>query len=255
MIPEKPSDYFAYKKNKMQSSSIKQEKKPISKFSFLCQLFLATFVVIFIVIVFIFMKYSQKMGVEYFKGDLSHDSSEEISYEQENDEKGKIDKRLMLIQQEENAPSAKVVLESKQGPDVIDAKIIENSQKEQKIEEKLLKEKEKEQLLNSSHSQKEKTTLKEIIEEMKPSKTPPEPTSASNVTIMSKVLIGKFGTFEEAQEMQKNIKTQHPTLSPYVRKMGEVYSVQMGSYQDFSIAKAQAQKLKAKGFEVWIYQQ
>ena len=64
------SDYFAYKKNKIQAEAEKP-KKPISKLNFLFQLFLVTFIIIFIVIVVFIMKYSAKMDIEYSKGDLS----------------------------------------------------------------------------------------------------------------------------------------------------------------------------------------
>ena len=77
----------------------------------------------------------------------------------------------------------------------------------------------------------------------------------SNVTILSKVLVGRYQTFEEANILQNDIKKRNPGLTPFVRKVGNVYSVQMGSYQDFAIAKEQASKLRAKGFDVWIYQQ
>ena len=57
------SDYFAYKKSKIQSE-IEQPKKPISKLNFLFQLFIATFIIIFIIIVVFIMKYSAKMDIE-----------------------------------------------------------------------------------------------------------------------------------------------------------------------------------------------
>ena len=60
---------------------------------------------------------------------------------------------------------------------------------------------------------------------------------------------------EEAVKMQDILRANYPKLSPFVKKFGEVFSVQMGSYQDFQMAKNQAQTLKAKGYEVWIYQQ
>ena len=77
----------------------------------------------------------------------------------------------------------------------------------------------------------------------------------TNITIMSKVLIGRYMTFEEAQKLQTQIKAKNSSLQPFVRKVGNVFSVQMGSYQDFSIAKKHAQVLRNQGFDVWIYQQ
>ena len=77
----------------------------------------------------------------------------------------------------------------------------------------------------------------------------------NNVTVMSKVLVGRYSTFEEAQKVQAQIKSKTPSLQPFVKKIGNVFSVQMGSYQDFAQAKNHAQSLRGKGFDVWIYQQ
>ena len=72
---------------------------------------------------------------------------------------------------------------------------------------------------------------------------------------MSKVLIGRYQTLEEARAMQNTLKAQFSQLSPYVKKVGSVYCVQMGSFQDFTVARRQAQSLQAQGYDVWIYQQ
>ena len=78
---------------------------------------------------------------------------------------------------------------------------------------------------------------------------------SENITIMSKVLIGRYETLEEAQKAQETLKLNNPSLAPYVKKVGNVFAIQTGSYQDFNIAKSHAQALSAKGYDVWIYQQ
>ena len=104
------SEYFAYKKNKL-SQEMREMKKPISRLSFLCQIFIATFVIMFIIIVITIMKYSSKMDIEYTKGELqlSNGAVNNIAgfdnVQVDDDRQRKIDKRLILIQQEENAPS------------------------------------------------------------------------------------------------------------------------------------------------------
>ncbi len=251
------SNYFTYKKNKMQSD-LKNTNKPISKLSFLFQLFLATFIIMFILIVISIMKYSSKMDIEYTKGDLSlHNSSPTnsisgYSYPAE-DIQRKIDKRLILIQQEENAPSeAKIIADKTNNPEVIDYKYIENNKKLEKLEKLEIAEKE-----NQAFEKRELAKILSAFDEKVQDKTVKDDTLDvnKNITIMSKVLIGRYSTFEEAQKVQNEIKTKDPTLSPFVRKVGDVFSVQMGSYKDFDIAKKQAQLLKFKGFDVWIYQQ
>ncbi len=244
------SDYFSYKKNKLQTRT--KEEKPLSKLSFLFQLFIATFVVIFIIIVVAIMKYSAKVDIEYSQGEIAQyntDSPEENTNQNiYDDERGKIDKRLTFIQQEENAPSEAKIIEKKEThTEVIDPKHIENSKKIEKIE------KIKEQNAQSENSKLLQTINETSIFGKKPVQEPQK--IQKNITITSKVLIGRYASFEEAQKMQTEIKESEPNLSPYVRKTGDVFSVQMGSYQDFSTAKTQAQVLKAKGFDVWIYQQ
>ncbi|MBQ8634950.1 SPOR domain-containing protein [bacterium] len=248
------SGYFAYKKNKIQSE-LKEAKKPISRFSFICQLFIATFVVMFIVIVITIMKYSSKMDIEYTKGELQLASGAVNSiagYNSpafEEDKQRKIDKRLLLIQQEENAPSeARIVSKPKAQLEVISQTHVEKNKKLEKIE--------KQQKLNKQNEEKN-SKISSIMEDVKLQKKIPVDNSLveNNVTVMSKVLVGRFSSFEEAQKVQNQIKAKNPSLQPFVRKVGGVFSVQMGSYQDFVQAKAHAQKLGAKGLDVWIYQQ
>jgi len=249
------SGYFAYKKNKIKNE-LKEMKKPISRLSFLCQLFVATFVIMFIIIVVTIMKYSSKMDIEYTKGELqlSNSTITNISgyappVADDDNKQRKIDKRLILIHQEENAPSeARIVNKPKTHLEVIDSSHVEKNKKLEKIE--------KQQKLNKQNEEKS-GKLSAIIEDVKLQKKIPVENNLieNNVTVMSKVLVGRYATFEEAQKVQNQIKAKNSSLQPFVKKIGNVFSVQMGSYQDFAQAKIHAQKLSSKGFDVWIYQQ
>ena len=250
------SDYFAYKKNKIQGQAIKQEKK-ISKLNFLFQIFITTFIIMFIIIVIVIMKYSTKVDIEYSKNSPLNNSSilndaqteEEIYKEQQ----GKIDKRLLLIQQEENAPYEAKIIEKQNPEEVINPihleknKKIENNEKFEQTKE-LQKDDTKDIL---------KPKITNPIDELTSNSTKKtqENIINKNITIMSKVLIGRYSTLEEAQKAQAEIKSLNLGVTPFVKKVGDVFSVQMGSYQDFTVAKNHAQNLKAKGYDVWIYQQ
>lgn len=248
------SGYFAYKKNKIQRD-IENNRKPISKVNFLSQLFLATFVVIFIVVAVSIMKYSSKMDIEYTKGELQLSTAAVNSIAGynapvEDEAQRQIDKRLLLIQQEENAPSeARIIDKSKENNEVIARAYVENNKKLEKIE--------KQKKQNELNANKATIKISNIIDEVKLQKKIPIESleEETNVTVMSKVLIGRYNTFEEAQKLQNDIKNKNPNLQPFVRKVGGVFSVQMGSYQDFTVAKNHAQNLRSKGFDVWIYQQ
>ena len=245
------SGYFAYKKNKIQRE-IETHKKPISRLNFLFQLFVATFIIIFIMIVVGIMKYSSKVDIEYTVGELqlANGAINTIpSYNTSTDDEPqrKIDKRLMLIQQEENAPSEARILERPSAnQEVISQAHLENNKKLEKLEKQ-----------RKLEEQNKASKIGAIIEDVKMQKKIPveQLTSDENITVMSKVLIGRYTTFEDAQKLQNQIKAKNPSLQPFVRKVGNVFSVQMGSYQEFSVAKSHAQSLRSKGFDVWIYQQ
>lgn len=245
------SGYFAYKKNKIQDE-IEDKKKPISKLAFLLQLFVVTFVVIFIVIVIGIMKYSAKVDIEYTKGELPFTNGTinqipNYNLKSEEEPQRKIDNRLILIQQEENAPSEARILNKKNQEVIASSHLEENKRIEKQERQKKLTE----------QSENKNSKIATLLDEVKlQRKIPVEQIDVdSNVTIMSKVLIGRYNTFEEAQKLQNQIKAKNSKLQPFVRKVGNVFSVQMGSYQDFSVAKNHAQSLRNQGFDVWIYQQ
>ncbi len=249
------SNYFAYKKNKLQGQVNKEEKK-FSKFNLLFQIFITTFIVMFIIIVIVIMKYSTKVDIEYSKNiSLNNPSTDTNNINEEElyeEKQRKIDKRLILIQQEENAPYEAKIIEKQKQEEVINPIHLE---KNKKIENSEKFEKNKEQKNENKDMLKPKIAnpIDELINNS--NKKTQENTINKNITIMSKVLIGRYATLEEAQAAQAEIKSLNSSSSPFVKKIGDVFSVQMGSYQDFSVAKNHAQNLKAKGYDVWIYQQ
>ena len=257
------SDYFSYKKHKIEAEPQQpQPRGKISKLNFIIQLFVATFVIMFIVIAIGIMKYSSKVDIEFSQGELSLNNIDakesNITGYEVDDKQGKIDQRLILIQQEENAPSeAKIIAKQIDDVAVIDAVHIEKNNKIEK-EAKAETEKNKPNLVIPD---KPENALVGAINEIKnhtqkaKAEIPLPESKNRNITVMSKVFVGKYLTFEEAQKYQAEVKAKNPTLTPFVRKVGEVYCVQMGSYQDFEVAKKQAQNLKALGYDVWIYQQ
>ena len=245
------SGYFAYKKSKIQNQAEKPRRRT-SKISFLFQLFVATFVVIFIVIVVGIMKYSSKMDIEYAKGDLQITSDNFAVIpgyvNQEEEQQRKIDKRLVAIQQEENAPSEAKVLKKDSHTEVISQIHVETNKRLEKME-KIKK--------ANEESEKRASKLAAFIEDVKSNKDDEVGNIEvdDNIIVMSKLLVGRYATFDDAKKVQNQIKANNPTSQPFVRKVGNVFSVQIGSYQDFAVAKTHAQTLRAKGFDVWIYQQ
>lgn len=257
-------DYFAYKVNKANPEEHAFEDNS-TRFGFAFRVFFVTFVIMFIAIVFFILKYSSKMDIEYTTGEAFVQSPENKSAlfgygDTVDEEQRKIDRRLVLIQQQEKSPGE--IKSSKKNDDAgnEDSKQIIKNKKAEKAE----KQKEK-----AKQNAKAQTAPKPAVAAPKPILLPPQSTeevrakkqsvenieTEKNITIMSKVLIGRYSTFEDAQKVQSEIKARDAKLSPFVKKVGDIFTVQMGSYQDFSVAKRKAQILKSKGFDVWIYQQ
>lgn len=258
MNKNKDLGYFEYKKQKMQTQYPQAANKFKSRFGFMFKIFVATFIVIFIILVIAIMKFSSRVDIEYSRGEVPYQDGEIV--DSTDDEQYKIDNRLLLIQQEENAPSeARIISKEKAKNEVIDASLLEESQKiekAKKLEEKKAHQKElleNEKLKQNAHMPALKPLLQMKEAETKPQKDKYQ--EDDNITVTSKVMVGRFADIQEAKETVEDIKTRIPDMTPFVRKMGDVYGVQMGSYKDFIVARNVAQKLKAKGLDVWIYQQ
>ena len=155
-----------------------------------------------------------------------------------NEAKKLIDNRLKLIQLEENAPSeAKIISNEKNDNEVID---LEQYAK-----------------LKEEASGSDVVPLGASIETTTNSATTNKPISMNeaNVEVYSKVLIGKYETFEDARSAQDAVREVNRGTTPFIRKVGDIYALQVGSYQDLEVAKQVASRFRAENFDVWIYQQ
>lgn len=237
--------YTNRKQNKV--SSLKYS----SKFDIAVQIFLVTFIAIFIAVVASIVRYSSKINID--TTNEVQDALDRIS-DTYSEEQRPIDKRLIFIQQEENAPSeAKIVAkETYNNEEVISPSLFEEEKRQKKLERF-------EQAKASANVENAVSNIEDDdynFEEKKPKpvvKT--ESYIQNNIIVVSKVLVGKFATLDEALKKQNEIKENNPKSTPYVKKVGDIFSIQMGTYQDFATAKSAAASLKSKGYDVWIYQQ
>lgn len=254
MMNRQNPNHFTYDKNRAQGAFLKPEK-PISKLSFLFQLFMATFIVIFIIIVVLIMKFTTKVDIEYTKSENLISNQENDIYD---DEQRKIDRRLIFLQQEERMPkSAHTPLEKTVKDEIEDIKNLSHKEKLDKVHKIQEKKVKQNSIAATTTTQEKKHPLAQLKEEILKDETQTQEDEQFdlNVVIMSKVLTGRFSTFDEAKRVQALVKEKNPNRKPYVRKVGDVYSVQVGSYQDFAVAKKVAREVKSQGFDVWIYQQ
>ncbi len=228
-------DYLTYKKSKINPQIEKQKR--LSRLKIALWIFIITFSIIFAVVVQVVRKYSARIDIEYGRNADAQATSESILSEGFGaDAKKLIDKRLKLIQLEENAPSeAKIISDEKENNEVIDleqfAKIKESGAAgEDEVKIKIE--------TNDSAKVQEQKQLQD-----------------SNVAVYSKVLIGKYATFEDARAAQDSVREYNQGTTPFIRKVGDIYALQVGSYQDLTTAKQIASKFRAQNFDVWIYQQ
>ena len=228
-------DYLTYKKSKINPQIEKQKR--LSRLKIALWIFIITFSIIFAVVVQVVRKYSARIDIEYGRNADAQATSESILSEGFGaDAKKLIDKRLKLIQLEENAPSeAKIISDEKENNEVIDleqfAKIKESGAAgEDEVKIKIE--------TNDSAKVQEQKQLQD-----------------SNVAVYSKVLIGKYATFEDARAAQDSVREYNQGTTPFIRKVGDSYALQVGSYQDLTTAKQIASKFRAQNFDVWIYQQ
>lgn len=228
-------DYLTYKKSKINPQIEKQKR--LSRLKVALWIFIITFSIIFAVVVQVVRKYSARIDIEYGRNADAIGGSESVLSEGfGSDAKKLIDKRLKLIQLEENAPSeAKIISDEKENNEVIDL-------------EQFAK------IKDSGNIEDDEINIK--IENASSHKTAEQKQSQdNNVAVYSKVLIGKYSTFEDARAAQDSVREYNQGTTPFIRKVGDIYALQVGSYQDLTTAKQIASKFRAQNFDVWIYQQ
>ena len=51
------------------------------------------------------------------------------------------------------------------------------------------------------------------------------------------------------------MKNSKAKIAPFIRKVDDVYCLQIGSYSNMDVARSVAGSFGKEGFDVWIYQQ
>ncbi len=231
-------DYLTYKKSKIRPSE--EQKKRTSNYRVALWIFIITFSVMFAIVVQVVRKYATRIDIEYGRNadSMSKEADNSIlSQGFGSDAKKLIDKRLKLIQLEENAPNeAKIISKEKEKNEVIDfeqfAQIKESGEADDSV------------AFDSIDTKKPQDVGETDVSKNNP-----------NITVYSKVLIGKYATFEDARGAQESVRQANHGTTPFIRKVGDIYALQVGSYQDLTTAKQVASKFRAENFDVWIYQQ
>ena len=276
MIKNSSSDYLTYKKSRMNPSRVQRVEKRVEKVKRILKLSFVTFCIMFICVVVFIKKYAKRVDIEY--GRNWAEASKQAPNSSINDnyfndtydsDKRSIDKRLTLIQQEENALSeSRVLPQDRDKNEVmnfehferlksnteedIDTDLIEPVQSEPKPEKKQVQ-----KTTQASQDKEKAQLLPKQTGETNASNTsstnfaPIELPAKSNI----KVWRGKYSTWDEAKTAQSSMKNSKAKIAPFIRKVDDVYCLQIGSYSNMDVARSVAGSFGKEGFDVWIYQQ
>lgn len=269
------SDYLTYKKSKMNPSRVQRVEKRIEKVRRIIKLSFVTFCIIFICVVVFIKKYAKRIDIEYgrhgaeMSKDGGHSSLNDNYFNETYDsDKRTIDKRLVLIQEEENAPSESKVLpqdrdknevmnlehfeklKSSMDDDDYNSTFQEEEQKPVSNTQQNTQNAQNKAVENGLKPQINSTINSELNVETQGNFAPIELAPKANI----KVLVGKYSTFDEAKNAQTNMKSAKK-IAPFIRKVDNVYCLQIGSYSNMEVARSVAGGYGKDGYDVWIYQQ
>lgn len=269
------SDYLTYKKSRMNPTRVQRVEKRIEKVKRVFKLSFITFCIIFICVVIFIKKYAKRIDIEYGRHGAEVAKNEDNSALNDNyfdgydADKRTIDKRLLLIQEEENAPSeSRVLPQDRDKNEVMNLehfeKLRSNLDEDIDMEEfsstPVKKENEVKQGQQAVQNQTAPDNQAKVQQNAETSTVNPE-TQGNFAPIELvpkaniKVLVGKYPTFDDATTAQTAMKNSKARIAPFIRKVDDVYCLQIGSYSNMDVARGVAGTYAKDGFDVWIYQQ
>ena len=232
-------DYLAYKKKKLTETPEEIEKPMSAKRKYMA-LGIAVFVGFFIFTMIILNGvFGSKVDIETGQmnaTDEPYSLNDGSVVSGETDKKYTIDARLKQLQIEETTPT----ISQKEKEAKIASSQVKKLEKEQ---EKLKKEKAKQE----EKANKEKINKEEKSKEEVSNVVPQD----ENKIVYSKVLLGRYSSFEEAKAAQTKLR-QESGVEAFVRKMGSVYALQVGSYMNQDQAQNVATQFSNMDYQVWI---
>ena len=215
----------------MADENINKDKK-IKKQHKSLTIFLTVFIVTFAFVALAVKYFSPEIDVEIGK------NAEETDVE--DGEKGSVDERLRWIQFEDNMPGVSTRFTAGE-----ENAAEENNQGE---EEKIVYDEEKSSENKNVNEKTAEPAMKVETQEPKA----PAAAEAPAVGKMSKIYIGQFSTIEQAIAMQNRISESGLNLSPFVKKVGSYYVVQVGSYASVQTAQNIVTEIQNAGYSARI---
>ncbi len=258
------SDYLTYKKSKMNPARVQRVEKRVEKVKRILKLSFVTFCIMFICVVVVIKKYAKRVDIEYGRhgAEIAKNSetpglSDNYFNDSYDSDKRTIDKRLLLIQEEENAPSeSRVLPQDRDKNEVMNLEHFEklksdNIDDDEPVAPKKTEEPKPTQNQQQANSTQQAPEQQSLNVEQQGVFSPIELPQKANI----KVLIGKYPTFDDAKTAQNAMKNSKARIAPFIRRVDDVYCLQIGSYSNMDVARAVAGNYGKEGFDVWIYQQ
>ena len=163
--------------------------------------------------------------------------------------KGFIDNRLRAIQSEDTSIIAKKLEDKINSVTESENKNTEDNEDNyftKELEEKVIipAKKIKQEIVKNEEPEPQVTKPKEVPQPK------PETTQASNVTY--KVLVGNYHSIEQAKVTQSILQESNLGLSPFVKNIHGIYSLQVGSFNSEEKAQALVDELQRNNYSARI---
>ena len=215
MNEEKRPEHISYKEYQK-----KLNKKPSDS--------MAIFVSAFFILLLLFLGIAKQISPEI---DVSIGDNSKAENETVGIEKNEVDERLRLLQMEDNTGSK----DDEMFASELDEKVVIPERKkveEEPQEEKVKEVKEVKEEKPIAQAEKEATPKPQETASPAPkaaqAPTVNQPAAATAST--SKVVVGRYSTREQAEVAKSIIAESGLNISPFVRNIGGVYTIQVGSY-------------------------
>lgn len=195
------------------------------------------FLSVFFILLIVFLGFAKLMSpdIDITLGD------ENVQYE-ELEQTGAVDSRLMEIHMEDNSQfPGEDGLAIEEG----DRVIIPDTKKEHNISETLPAE-ENRDLQTSEKTVDTKTQVQAPVQNPELNQAPvPQPQQAA---VSAKVVVGSYATLEQAQVAKGILADSEEGLNPFIRKVNNEYTIQVGSFNSKEKAVNAAKNLLNKNY-------
>lgn len=231
----KTPDYLSYDRYKKKKKSVDSKNNALK------------FVVTFFITLFVFTLIAKSLSpnVDVTIGNDSETDAKESGL----GVKKFIDDRLKMIQMDDNSSGSSLDVSNKNGNDY-------NSQPRDKLTQEIEEKVTIPTKNNQSNSQAdEDMSTHSLIKSPPPRPTAKDLSTPFSSSTMSKVLVGRYATIEQAKVAQEILLDSGLNITPFVRSLNGAYTLQVGSYSSRAKAEELVGDLQRNNFPARIIQE